>query len=161
MFPLFLVVMGAGMAQWLRPPVSASTMRRLVLRSLALIAIGLVVFGWWGEGGGLDSLRIPGVLQRIGLAGLIAGVVIVGLRRWWAVAIAAAALLVVYGWMLTVPTVDGCRGVDVPACTVPGRSTSARSVPPTCIATVPRATTRRASLDRGRGGVGARRMAGR
>ena len=120
-FPLFLVLVGAGMAQWLRPPVSASTMRRLVLRSLALIAIGLIVFGWWGEGGGLESLRIPGVLQRIGLAGLLAGVIVVGLRRWWAVAIAAGALLLVYGWTLTVPTVDGCRGVDVPGCTVPGQ----------------------------------------
>ncbi len=78
------------------------------------------MFGWWGEGGGLDSLRIPGVLQRIGVAGLIAGVVIVGLRRWWAIAAVVAVLLVGYGWTLTSPTVDGCRGVDVPECTVPG-----------------------------------------
>ena len=108
------------MAFWLRPPVSARTLRRLAVRSLALIAIGVVVFGWWGEGGGLDSLRIPGVLQRIGVAGLIAGVVVAGLRRWWAIAAVTALLLVGYGWTLTSPTVDGCRGVDVPACTVPG-----------------------------------------
>ncbi len=120
-FPLFLVVMGAGMAQWLRPPVSSRTLRRLVVRSLALIAIGLLVFGWWGEGGGLESLRIPGVLQRIGLAGLIAGVVIVGLRRWWAVALFVVALLVGYGWVLEIPTVDGCRGVSTPECTAVGQ----------------------------------------
>ncbi len=102
------------------PPVSPSTLRRLAVRSLALIAIGVVVFSWWGEGGGLDSLRIPGVLQRIGVAGLVAGVIIVGVRRWWAIAAVAAVLLVGYGWTLSSPTVDGCRGVDVPACTVPG-----------------------------------------
>ena len=124
-FPLFLVLVGAGMAQWLRPPVSARTMRRLVARSLALIVIGLLVFGWWGEGGPLDSLRIPGVLQRIGVAGLLAGVLIVGLRRWWLVALASAFLLVAYGWTLTVPTLDGCRGIDVPSCTVPGQIDSA------------------------------------
>ena len=137
-------------------------MRRLVLRSLALIAIGLVVFGWWGEGGGLDSLRIPGVLQRIGLSGLIAGVIVVGLRKWWAVAIAAAALLAVYGWVLTVPTVDGCRGVDVPACTVPGQLDDAdvRVGPPLsrrCRGLRPGGP----SLDLRRGGLGAPRMAGR
>ena len=35
-FPLFLVVMGAGMAQWLRPPVSSRTLRRLVVRRAGL-----------------------------------------------------------------------------------------------------------------------------
>jgi predicted acyltransferase len=120
-FPLFLVVMGAGMAQWLRPPVSARTLRRLVVRSLALIAIGVLVFGWWGEGGGFESLRIPGVLQRIGVAGLLAGVVIVGLRRWWAVLFLVVVLLVGYGWLLEVPTIDGCRGADVPECTAVGQ----------------------------------------
>lgn len=120
-FPLFLVVMGAGMAQWLRPPVTVRALRRLVLRSLALIAIGVLVFGWWGEGGGLDSLRIPGVLQRIGVAGLLAGVVVVGLRRWWAVALLAVALLAGYGWFLESATVSGCRGVDVPSCTAVGQ----------------------------------------
>lgn len=120
-FPLFLVVMGAGMAQWLRPPLTASKMRRLVGRSLALIAIGVVVFGWWGEGGGLDSLRVPGVLQRIGIAGLLAGVAVAGLRRWWAVALLAGGLLVAYGWFLESATVAGCRGVDVPSCTAAGQ----------------------------------------
>ena len=93
-FPLFLFVVGASMALSMvkRPP----TVGKVVKRAALLFAIGL----------GMNSLpptivgevRIMGVLQRIGLAYLLASLVVlyVPRRRQWLV---AAGVLLGY-WML-------------------------------------------------------------
>ena len=121
-FPGFLVIMGVGFAFWLARPVKGTTVVRLVRRSVALIVIGLLFNAWAGDGADLSTLRIPGVLQRIGLAGLLAGVIILLLRKWWAVALVVLALLIGYNVALTHPHLDcGPTTTTNPACNVAGQ----------------------------------------
>jgi len=116
-FPAFLFVAGVGLA--------LQTSRgwpwaRLVRRFVTLVVLGLFVNAWTsGDGADLSSLRIPGVLQRIGLVGL-AGAVVAALvvrRRWWAALACAGALAVAWAGVLAVtgsgcvddrPSADGC-----------------------------------------------------
>ena len=91
-FPGYLFVVGASMAvgrerSWVR------SVRRLVL----LVALGLVFNALTTT----DPLRFTGVLQMIGVAGFLAGIVTRLARRVDDVALAAGALLVVHGALLT------------------------------------------------------------
>lgn len=88
-FPTFLFVGGAALGIALRrsPGVHASLLRR----SATLFALGLalVAVPWPG----LDSVRVMGVLQRIGVCTLLAALVLLHVRRWrWQVAMGAAVL---------------------------------------------------------------------
>lgn len=121
-FPGFLVIMGVGLAFWLAPPVKGMTVLRLVRRSVALIVIGFLFNAWAGDGADLSTLRIPGVLQRIGLAGLLAGVLVLVLRKWWAIALLVLALLIGYNFALTHPHLAcGPTTTVNPACNVAGQ----------------------------------------
>jgi predicted acyltransferase len=98
-FPLFLFIVGAAMAFSLpreRPP-SASTLAGLVRRSVILVGLG-VLLNAYPFTGALDTLRLPGVLQRIGLCFLLAGMLLLYLRGW-RLGLAALALLLTW-WAL-------------------------------------------------------------
>lgn len=117
-FPFFLVIMGVSAAfsaaareAQAEPP--ALSARRALLRAALLIGLGLLVnvFIYWSSVG----VRLPGVLQRIGLCYL--GVeAFLFLRRPWAEPAAAAALLLVY-WLLLmkVPVPGHGAGILTPA----------------------------------------------
>jgi heparan-alpha-glucosaminide N-acetyltransferase len=115
-FPAFLFVAGAGLAHQTRD--KPMPWPRLVRRFVTLVVLGLLVNAWLGEGADLRALRIPGVLQRIAVVGILGAVVAWAARRRWTVTLAAAAVLAV-GWSLLLwhggsaceggrPTTDGC-----------------------------------------------------
>ena len=91
-FPGFLFVVGASMAVS-RLPSPARALRRAV----TLVALGLL----FNAATATSPLRFTGVLQTIGVAGLLATIVIAVARRPAAVAAVAGALLAVHGALLT------------------------------------------------------------
>lgn len=107
-FPCFLFVVGSAMAlTFERPGSPPRGWDRILRRSLLLIACGIFVsnftFGHFAADGSwsvkpLDHLRLPGVLQRIGLCYLIgAGVIRLGGPR---AALVFVALSLPLAWVL-------------------------------------------------------------
>jgi predicted acyltransferase len=96
-FPAFLVVVGTSLAFSLHRPVTWELVRRLAKRAVALLVVGVLFNAWSGDGASFDHLRVPGVLQRIAIAGLVAAVIVLVVREWWAVLLVAVALLAIYG----------------------------------------------------------------
>ena len=110
-FPFFLFIVGCSIAFAYRGKApSARTYRKIVVRSLKLIALGIFLgaflltppfFEPWA------SIRLPGVLQRIGLVFLFAAPLALHLRSRQ-IAVLTAVLLVGYWvWMGVVPLPDG------------------------------------------------------
>lgn len=107
-FPTFLFVMGNAMAFALaRPMPTAPYLLRLLRRSAIIFALGVLMY-WFpffrmGEHGAswipFSETRIPGVLQRLALCYLVAGLLVRGLRPRALVA-TCAALLVGYWFLL-------------------------------------------------------------
>ena len=115
-FPAFLFAAGAGLAHQTRD--KPMPWNRLGRRALTLVVLGLLVNAWLAFGPDLALLRFPGVLQRIGLVGLVGAVVVVASRRRWLVTALVAVALAV-GWSLLLwaggddcpggrPTPEGC-----------------------------------------------------
>jgi predicted acyltransferase len=117
-FPFFVFIMGTALAYSLRKyrrgaAVEPAVYRRIVRRTLVLIALGLWLglFGKicdivWGGADGLhlETLRWPGVLQRIGLAYCAASLIALHARLGVQVAIAAALLLGYWAALAKLPT---------------------------------------------------------
>ena len=83
-FPSFLFLAGVSMtfsfaARRRKGATTGQLARHVVVRSLLLIAIGVLLNGWPKYD--LHNLRIPGILQRIGLCYAAAGLFYVGLLR--------------------------------------------------------------------------------
>jgi predicted acyltransferase len=100
-FPFFLFIVGVAMSYSFAGPLARGEPRgrllgRAAKRAALLVALGLVLqsYPWWGYD--YATLRIPGVLQRIGLVFLLAAPLVLWAgRRGQAV---AAALLLVGYW---------------------------------------------------------------
>ncbi|HEU0014365.1 MAG TPA: heparan-alpha-glucosaminide N-acetyltransferase domain-containing protein [Longimicrobium sp.] len=107
-FPFFLFIVGVSMAYSLLPRLERGgrpgpLFARAAKRAAILVLLGLVLasFPWYD----LDParLRLPGVLQRIGLAFLLASAVVLFTRPRAQGAVAAALLLGYWGAMRLVP----------------------------------------------------------
>ena len=122
-FPFFLFALGASLCFAVTAQVEAGTPRRRILlsviwRSAVLVLLGLLLnlFPSFDFG----SLRIPGVLQRIGLCYCIASLLFLYAGRR-AQVIVTVALPLVYGLLLQFVTPDGFgRGSLEPCCNLPG-----------------------------------------
>lgn len=79
-FPGFLFVVGAAMAFSLKGArLDAPTLARLTKRSLLMFGFGLLLN--WVANPDLDSLRVPGVLQRIALCYFVVAIFVLTLSR--------------------------------------------------------------------------------
>lgn len=102
-FPFFLFIVGVAMtfsfaAQRIRGVPRRATLQRVAMRSGVLVALGLVLAAFPFYGVELATLRIPGVLQRIGLAFLLASPIV--LLTTPRVQLAVSALLLSGYWAL-------------------------------------------------------------
>lgn len=99
-FPFFLFIVGVSIAFSFaraqeRGASRGEIMRKAAIRSAKLIVLGLVLhaFPWWRLD--LATLRIPGVLQRIGLAFLVASAIVLWTSRRGR---ASAVVLILFGY---------------------------------------------------------------
>jgi predicted acyltransferase len=116
-FPFFLFIVGVSLVvSFTRRELAGATRRELVrkalLRGLLIVLVGLLLSGFPQYD--LSRIRIPGVLQRIGVVYALAALVFLGFgptaRRW-----IAAALLLGYWLLLTMVPVPGGGVADLTA----------------------------------------------
>ena len=114
-FPLFLFLVGASMAAGRR-----RGWRRHVRRGVTLIVVGLAFNAWGDSNADLAHLRIPGVLQMIGVAGLLSALAVWACReRVAAVAATAFGLVAAHGLVLSHFPIACGTGRLVPGCSAP------------------------------------------
>ena len=111
-FPFFLFIVGCSIAFAYRDKrPAAGAYRKIAVRSLKLIALGIflgaftLTFPFVKE---WSAIRLPGVLQRIGLAFFFAALIALHVKSWRGlVGIIAALLLSYWAWMGFIPLPDG------------------------------------------------------
>jgi predicted acyltransferase len=107
-FPLFVFIVGVSLvfslSRSLEQTGKAATCRKILWRAGLLYLIGILCYGGIGEG--VEKIRLLGVLQRIALAYLGAGLLFVNLRVRGLI-IACVALLVGYWALMTFVSVPG------------------------------------------------------
>lgn len=105
-FPFFLFIVGVSMAFSVAPRLEsgadrAMVVKKIIKRSLIIIALGLFLAGF--PRFNISTLRFPGVLQRIGLVYLCAGVLVAYLSRRGIVMLTVGLLLGYWALMTLVP----------------------------------------------------------
>lgn len=109
-FPLFVFIVGVSLVfslgKLIRTQGRTAAVRRVIVRSAILYLLGLVYYG--GLSKGFYDLRLMGVLQRIALAYLFAGLLFCYLRPLF-LAILTIALLIGYWALLSFVPVPGAR----------------------------------------------------
>ncbi len=110
-FPFFLFIVGCSIAFAYRgKSPGPAAYRKIIVRSLKLIGLGIFLgafliyppfFKAWSE------IRLPGVLQRIGLVFLLAAPLALHLRSRPLALVAGALLLGYWVWMGFIPLPDG------------------------------------------------------
>lgn len=107
-FPLFVFIVGVSLVYSLTKIVETegrtAAVQRIVRRAFLLWFIGIIYYGGWSKG--VDGIRLVGVLQRIALCYLFAGLFFVYLKPR-GLLIALVALLGGYWAMLTFIPIPG------------------------------------------------------
>lgn len=113
-FPLFVFLMGVSAVFSLEKLAERSGRRaayqRLFVRSLTLYLLGLFYYGGQHVEGGPEMFRYVGVLQRIAICNLCAGLIVLN-ARWRGVLLWCASLLLIYWGLLALVPFPGA-GVD-------------------------------------------------
>ncbi|WP_317195488.1 acyltransferase family protein [Rufibacter psychrotolerans] len=114
-FPFFLFIVGVSIAYALSgarqlPETHSATILRVVRRGLTLFALGLflALFPKFD----FETVRIPGVLQRIGVVFIIAGIIFLKTERRTQLAIIATLLIGYWALMMFAP-VPGIGGANL------------------------------------------------
>lgn len=130
-FPFFLFIVGVAISLSFKRRIAGGATsgdlgRKVVSRSLVIFVLGLFLngfpfgiplnssaaadFNWAGIPASLTTLRIPGVLQRIALCYLLAGLIVVLVGRNRNRALVTLGFLVVYELLMRLPLVAGWGG---------------------------------------------------
>jgi predicted acyltransferase len=107
-FPLFVFVVGVvlvfSLSRIIQERGKAVAVRRVFVRAVLLYLLGILYYG--GFSGTIGNIRLLGVLQRIALCYLFAGLIFI-FFRWRGMVVALVVLLVGYWVMLTLIPVPG------------------------------------------------------
>lgn len=110
-FPFFLFIVGCSIAfAYQGKKATGNTYRKIAVRTLKLIALGIflgaftLTFPFFKE---WSAIRLPGVLQRIGLAFFFAAIIALNANWKVIIGITAALLLGYWGIMGFLPLPDG------------------------------------------------------
>ena len=110
-FPFFLFIVGISISYaYKNKPNSFSTYRKITIRSFKLIGLGLFL-SWFLPYSpffkNFEALRLPGVLQRIGVVFFISAILFLNLN--WKQLVAATIVILVSYWLFLgfVPLPDG------------------------------------------------------
>jgi predicted acyltransferase len=107
-FPLFVFIAGVSITLSLRRSLAEqgrrATLRKLAVRCLILFLLGILLYG--GISGGLEKVRLLGVLQRIALAAFCAGTIYC-FTSWRGQVAWFVGLLLAYWALLTFVPVPG------------------------------------------------------
>ena len=112
-FPFFLFIVGTSIVLAYnnkRNYVEHNLYRKIIIRSLKIIIIGLLLAGFTYKFPffkDISHLRLPGVLQRIGIVFLITATFFVSVKNWRWYLIALIILLSGYWYVMTQTTIDG------------------------------------------------------
>ncbi len=112
-FPLFVFIVGISLVYSLTKIIETegrpAAVKRIVRRAFLLWFIGIIYYGGWSKG--VDGIRLVGVLQRIALCYLFAGLFFVYLKPR-GLLIALVSLLAGYWAMLTFIPIPGQNQVS-------------------------------------------------
>jgi predicted acyltransferase len=107
-FPLFVFIVGVSLVFSLTKSIErdgkAATCKKIVRRAVLLYLIGISYYG--GISKGIDQIRLGGVLQRISICYLAAGLLFLAFRPQGLVAICIALLVGYWALMTFVPVPD-------------------------------------------------------
>ncbi|HYE66030.1 MAG TPA: heparan-alpha-glucosaminide N-acetyltransferase domain-containing protein, partial [Pyrinomonadaceae bacterium] len=114
-FPFFLFIVGVAITLSLARHAESGKGRRelyakIIRRTLIIFALGLFLNGFPFDQ--LNTIRIPGVLQRIAVCYFFTAIIFLN-TNWRTQAIIAAALLVLYCTMMTLIPVPGYGAGDL------------------------------------------------
>ncbi|MFL1897045.1 acyltransferase family protein [Aquimarina sp. 2-A2] len=109
-FPFFIFIVGISISLVYKSKVAeGATYKKILIRSFKIIALGLIInaFTPYIPFFNFGGLRLPGVLQRIGLVFCIVSIAYLNCTRIQLISLAATILLGYWLWMVYVPLPDG------------------------------------------------------
>ncbi len=112
-FPFFLFIVGTSIVLAYnnkRKHITSATYRKIFTRSIKIILIGLVLAGFtyhFPFFKDISKLRLPGVLQRIGLVFFFTALLFVKIKKWKYYIVILLAILLGYWYVMTQVQIDG------------------------------------------------------
>ncbi len=98
-FPFFIFIVGASFRMvYQRSTDDKALVKKLIIRGAKIFGVGLFL-NLYSSGFEFEGLRIMGVLQRIALAYVLGGLIVIALKKQWLIAVTAYSLLVLYACM--------------------------------------------------------------
>ncbi|TYP75829.1 acyltransferase family protein [Aquimarina intermedia] len=109
-FPFFIFIVGISFSLVYKNKVAeGATYKKILIRSFKLIALGLIINAFipYIPFFNFDGLRLPGVLQRIGIVFCVVSIAYLNCTRIQLIVVAVVILVGYWLWMVYMPLPDG------------------------------------------------------